>query len=203
MSANNRGCLTEECRNGSGCGADWGEVLIVGNRDDAVSAHGCGDTGDICDSVLAVETGDFLVILGAHDARGLKAEDAGRGVVAILIEVRNAAWDVENNAFADWVGFVSEGPGHVTVDTEDGFVVFAVNMRNSDVDEGRDSEFEEVEDTASFVASLEEGDAHCAASNRFVHFVPSCGQDDDTGVRRGVNGYFGGSIVSDRGQRAC
>lgn len=93
--------LAQAMQFGSGLGADWGEMLVVGDGDYAVSGHGCRDTGDVCDSVLTVEASHFVVVLGAHDAGGLKTEDTCRGVVAVLVEMRSSARDMENNAFGD------------------------------------------------------------------------------------------------------
>src|SRR6202522_671845 len=162
---NGRRCRVREVWRLSGFGADGGEMFVVGDGNDAVTVHGGGDAGEVGDSVLAVEAGRLVVILGAHDAGGLKTEDAGHSVVAVLVEVRHAARNVENAAAGDGCGLVEEGPSHVSVKAEDSLVVIAMNVRHGHVDEGRNGEFEEIEDTGGFVACLVEGDCHCADAN--------------------------------------
>jgi hypothetical protein len=111
-------------------------------------------------------------------------------VVTILVEVGYAARNEEDTALVDGDGLVVEGPGHVSIEAEDGLVVLAMDVRHGDVDERRDGEFEEIEDTFGLMARFEEGDAHSADTDGFVHFVPSCGQDDDTGLGESVKDYF-------------
>src|SRR5580692_1963494 len=166
---NGRRCGAREVWRASGFGADGGEVLVVGDGNDAVAVHGRGDAGEVGDSVLGVEAGEFLVVLRTHDAGGLKTEDAGGGVMAVLVEMRYASGDEEDAAAGDGCGLVEEGPGHVSVEAEDGLVIVAMNVRHGHVDEGRNGEFEEIEDTSGFVACLVEGDGHGADANCSVH----------------------------------
>jgi hypothetical protein len=112
------------------------EIFLLGDRDYAVTAHDGADAGQVGMTAVAIEGGDFEVILGTHYAGGLEAEDAGRGVHVVGVGVGCAAGDEKGDAAADFAGFVVEGPGHGAIDAEDSFVVFAMEVRKRDASEG-------------------------------------------------------------------
>jgi hypothetical protein len=155
---------------GSSFGMDTGnEIFLLVDGDYAVAAHDGPDAGQVGMPVLEIEGGDLQIVLGAHHAGGLQAEDAARGVGGVSVRVGCAAGDEEGDAAADFIGFVEERPGHGAVDAEDGLVVFAMDVGKGDAMERRHDEFEKIEDAAGFVAGLKEGDAYLADADRFVH----------------------------------
>jgi hypothetical protein len=148
---------------------DGDEIFLLGDGDYAVTAHDGADGYQVWLMVVAEEYGDFEEILGAHDAGGLEAEDAGGGVGEIGKEVGRATGYEEGGAATDLSGLVEESPGHGAINAEDGLIVFAMKVGKGDASERGNGDFEEIENTTGFVAGLEEGDAHLADADRVVH----------------------------------
>jgi hypothetical protein len=117
----------------------------------------------------AIKGGDFEIVLWAHHARGLEAEDASGIVGVVGVNVGRAAGDEKGDSTADFDGLIVEDPGHGAIDTEDGFVVFAMDMGNGVAGEGRNGEFKEIESAVGFVSSFEKSDAHLADADCLVH----------------------------------
>jgi hypothetical protein len=145
------------------------EIFLLVDGDYAVAAHDGPDASQVGMPALEIEGGDFEVILGAHHAGSLQAEDAAGGVGGVSVRVWRAAGDEKGDAAANFVRFVVERPSQGPIDAEDGLVVFAVKVGKRDAMESRHDEFEKIEDAAGFVAGLKESNAHLADGDRFVH----------------------------------